>query len=67
MSHQIKILMSDKTFQPFAGVCEADECFIGGLNRNRHADKKVPESQGRSAKDKTPVVGILKKGRSSNC
>ena len=25
---------------------------------NRHADKKVPESQGRSVKDKTPVFGL---------
>lgn len=62
MSHQIKLLMADKSVEPFEGVCEADECFIGGLNRNRHADKKIPESQGRSAKDKTPVVGVIKRG-----
>jgi transposase len=62
MSHQIKILIAKKEFEPFTGVCEADECFIGGLNRNRHADKKIPESQGRSAKDKVPVVGVMKRG-----
>ena len=41
------------------GVIQLDESFVGGLNKNRHADKKVPESQGRSCKDKTPVFGMI--------
>ena len=40
-------------------VVASDESFVGGKNKNRHADKKVLESQGRSVKDKTPVLGIL--------
>jgi len=36
-----------------------DETFVGGKNKNRHADKKVENSQGRSFKDKTPVIGII--------
>lgn len=36
-----------------------DESFIGGKNKNRHKSKKVEASQGRSFKDKTPVVGLL--------
>lgn len=40
---------------------EVDETFIGGKNKNRHWDKKVPNSQGRSWKDKTPVLGMLEK------
>jgi len=40
---------------------EADETYVGGKNKNRHADKKVPNSQGRSAKDKTPIVGIVER------
>ena len=39
----------------------ADETFIGGKNANRHKDKKVKGSQGRSSKDKTPVLGLLEK------
>jgi transposase-like protein len=40
----------------------ADESYVGGKNKNRHADKKVPNSQGRSSADKTPVVGLIEIG-----
>lgn len=43
------------------GEIALDETFVGGLNKNRHADKKVKNSQGRSFKDKTPVMGMLQK------
>lgn len=41
---------------------EVDETFIGGKNKNRHWDKKVPNSQGRSWKDKVPILGIIERG-----
>ena len=44
------------------GLFHADETFIGEKNKNRHEDKKVPESQGRSVKDKTPVFGLMQEG-----
>lgn len=40
---------------------EIDETYIGGKNKNRHEDKKVKGNQGRSAKDKTPVLGMLER------
>ena len=43
-------------------VVSADETFIGGLNKNRHADKKIEDNQGRSTKDKTPVLGLIQHG-----
>lgn len=44
------------------GTVEIDETFVGGKNKNRNKDKKVPMSQGRSFKDKTPVFGMLQRG-----
>lgn len=41
---------------------EVDETYVGGKNKNRHANKKFKNSQGRSAKDKTPVVGMVERG-----
>ena len=38
------------------------ETFIGGKNKNRHKDKKVKHSKGRSFKDKVPVFGMLQRG-----
>lgn len=62
MAHQIKKLMANKETDMLTGVFECDETFVGGLNKNRHEDKKVPESQGRSSKDKVPVFGMVKRG-----
>ena len=45
---------------------EVDETYIGGKNKNRHADKKVKNAQGRSVKDKTPVVGMIERGGKLN-
>lgn len=47
--------------EPLDGIIESDETFVGGKNKNRHKDKKVEQSQGRSFKDKTPVLGLLQR------
>ncbi len=47
-------------------LVEADETYVGGKNKNRHASKKVEGSQGRSHKDKTPVVGTVERGGKLN-
>lgn len=44
-----------------SGEVECDETFVGGKNKNRHSDKKVRNSQGRSFIDKTPVFGMLQR------
>ena len=41
---------------------EVDETYIGGKNKNRHYDKKVHNAQGRSIKNKVPVLGIAERG-----
>ena len=41
---------------------EVDETYVGGKNKNRHAKKKTKNAQGRSNKDKAPVVGLVERG-----
>ncbi|PAY47964.1 IS1595 family transposase [Ligilactobacillus salivarius] len=48
------------------GDVEVDEAYIGGKNSNRHANKKVKNSQGRSVKDKTAVVGMVERNGKAN-
>jgi transposase-like protein len=65
MLRQIRTLIeNDESL--FSGVVELDETYIGGKNKNRHHDKKVEHSQGRSYKDKKPVFGILQRGGKVN-
>lgn len=49
------------------GDVELDETFVGGKNKNRHRNKRVKHSQGRSFKDKTPVLGMLQRGGNVVC
>lgn len=63
MLHRIRTAMTKENNQKLSGEVEIDETFIGGKNGNRHKDKKVKNSQGRSYKDKVPVFGILERGK----
>lgn len=62
MLQRIRFAVRTKTFnQPLKNHVEADDCFIGGKNKNRHSNKKVKKAQGRSLKDKTPVLGLVER------
>jgi transposase-like protein len=68
MLQRIRYAMEHENFiKEMEGVVEVDETFVGGKNKNRHWDKKVKNSQGRSFKDKTPVLGMLNRDSHVQC
>ena len=61
MLHRIRHAMNTGSFaKPIDGIYEADETFIGGLEKNKHADKKL--NAGRGAVGKAIVSGIIQRG-----
>lgn len=61
--HRLRFAVRTRSFnKPLEGTVEADETYIGGKNKNRHASKKVENSQGRSVKDKMAVFGMIERG-----
>ena len=61
MLHRLRKIFEAQT-SPFAGAVEVDETYIGGLDKNKHASKKI--QHGNSYGVKQPVVGI--KSRETN-
>lgn len=59
MIHKIRTKLFNDQPEMLDGIVEIDETFVGGKNKNRHKDKKVEKSRGRSFKDKTPVLGMI--------
>ena len=44
------------------GEVEMDEMYLGGREANKHQDKHVEGTQGRSTKTKTPIFGMIERG-----
>lgn len=58
---RIRACLGVENYNELSGIVEADESFYGGKNKNRHRNKKVKNSQGRSCKDKTPILGLVQR------
>ncbi len=58
--HRIRLAMQTGTLEKMSGPVEIDETFVGGLEKNKHKDKK--QHKGRGGVGKTIVLGILQRG-----
>ena len=61
--HRLRYGFAHPNFErTLSGDIELDETYMGGDEKNKHADKKTKGSQGRSTKTKKPVFGLLERG-----
>jgi transposase-like protein len=56
MTHRIRAALCDPDFRKLVGIVEVDETYVGGKNKNRHADKKLA---GSGVANKFPVMGAV--------
>src|SRR6202167_1986582 len=63
LDHRIRLALHNGSFENLLkGEVEADESFVRGKDRNMHANVKARKVTGTGGKDKTAVMGILKRG-----
>ena len=62
MLHKIRGLFAQNDSLSLIGKVEMDEMYLGGREANKHQDKHVEGTQGRSTKTKTPIFGMIERG-----
>lgn len=62
MLHRIRLAMQAGSFEQFNTTVEVDETFIGGINKNMHADKRAELNASKGGAGKVIVAGILERG-----
>ena len=62
MLHRIRLALQQGSIKKMSGEIEVDETFMGGKSRNMHLSKRRAKITGTGFKDKTAVLGFLRRG-----
>lgn len=63
MAHRIRFAMTQEPLATLiSGDVELDATFVGGKEKNKHADKKIAGNRGASTVTKTPVFALVERG-----
>ena len=60
MLHRLREACGGRNLRKLKGIIEIDECFVGGLEGNKHSNKKL--HAGRGPVGKTAVLGMRERG-----
>jgi transposase-like protein len=64
--HRIREMLKDKAPHMLKDTVQVDETYVGGLEKNKHANKKIQSAKGKRGRKvdepKTPVFGIAETG-----
>ena len=63
MLQKIRTLFPQDDSRGLDGEVEIDEMYLGGREINKHECKKTEGNQGRSTKTKTPIFGMVERGK----